>query len=296
MAIGTVAMLVGASREKKNTKKLRNELANAPKYKITDEAFENQAIAKSEAYGRDRSIQMQEQNISQEAANAAGQARDVTSSTSALLNTISQINAAKTQGLRGLAQDEAGLMNQKKQQLMGANNAMIDEKDKAWNYNENMPFQMRVAMYRDKIKSNQEAQMAGLAYEGQTVSAFASMMGSMGGACDERLKENIAVCEPGLDAVMEMRPVTFDYTHPRFADGRKHIGFIAQEIQQIIPEAVDKIHGLAPEGEPDFLKINYNELVPVLVNAIKDLNKKIEELEAKVQRTELNNSLIGTSN
>lgn len=295
MAIGTVAMLVGASREKKNTKKLKNELANAPKYKITDEAFENQAIAKSEAYGRDRSIQMQEQNISQEAANAAGQARDITSSTSALLNTISQINAAKTQGLRGLAQDEAGLMNQKKQQLMGANNAMIDEKDKAWNYNENMPFQMRVAMYRDKIKSNQEAQMAGLAYEGQTVSAFASMMGSMGGACDERLKENIKVCEPGLDAVIEMRPVTFNYSNPRF-DKRTHIGFIAQEMKEIIPESVDYIYGTAPEGEPDFLKINYNELVPVLVNAIKDLNKKIEELEAKVQRTELNNSLIGTSN
>lgn len=291
MALGTVAMLVGAVGAKKATKNLKRELANAPKYKITDEAFENQAIAKSEAYGRDRSIQMQEQNISQEAANAAGMAKDVTSSTSALLNTIQQINSSKNQNLRGLAQDEAGFQNQKKQQLMGANNAMIDEKDKAWNYNENMPFQMRVAMYRDKIKANQETQMAGLAYEGQTVSAFASMMGSMG-ACDERIKDKIELCEPGLDAVMEMRPVTFEYTHSRFADGRKHIGFIAQEMQEIIPEAVDHIYGM----EEKFLKINYNELMPVLVNAIKDLNKKIEELEAKVQKSESTMTLTGTPN
>jgi hypothetical protein len=96
---------------------------------------------------------------------------------------------------------------------------------------------------------------------------------------------------------MEMRPVTFAYIHPRFEDGgKKHNGFIAQEMKEIIPESVDAIHGLAEEGEPDFLKINYNELVPVLVNAIKDLNKKIEWLEAKVQKTELNSTLIGASN
>jgi hypothetical protein len=40
--------------------------------------------------------------------------------------------------------------------LIGVNQQMIDEKDKAWNYNENMPYQMKVAALRDRIKFNQE--------------------------------------------------------------------------------------------------------------------------------------------
>ena len=280
MAIGTLVGVIGAIGAKKNQKKLMKELANAPKYSINKEAFENQALAKNQAFGRDRSIQMQQENIAQDVANAGAEARDITSSSSALLNTVAQLQQGKNQALRGLAQDEAGFQNQKMQQYMNVNNQMIDEKDKAWNYNVNMPFQMRVAAYRDKIKANQEQQLAGLAYEGQTVSAFASMMGGMmgGGGCDARLKDNIKDCKTGLEAVMEMRPVTFDYTHPRFNDNKNHIGFIAQEIKEIVPQAVSPIYGLAKEGEPEYMMIQFNELVPVLVNAIQEQQKKIDAL------------------
>lgn len=282
MAIGTFAAILGNVREKKATKALKKELANAPKYKINKEAFENKAIAQAEAFGRDRSIQMQQENLAQEAADATTAAKDVTSSSSALLSTIAQINANKNQALRGLSQDEAQLQNQKKRQLYDINNQLIDEQDKAWNYNVNMPFQNRVAMYRDKIKANQEVQLAGLAYEGQTASAFASAIGSFAG-CDSRLKDNIVPCEHGLDAVMEMRTVEFDYIHPRFDQSKKHLGFIAQEMRDIIPQAISPIHGMAAEGEEQYLRIDFNQLVPVLVNAIQDQQKQIKELQADIE-------------
>jgi hypothetical protein len=148
-----VANLV-ASR--KNQKRLKNEISNRPTYNISDEAYQNQALAKSDAFGRDRSIQMQEQQLDQDAANAAGQAKDVTNSTSGLLSTIAAINSNKESAGRNLAQDEAQLRGQKLNTLMNTNTAMIDEKDKAWNFNENMPHQLRVAALRDKVKYNQE--------------------------------------------------------------------------------------------------------------------------------------------
>jgi hypothetical protein len=178
MAFGGIIAIKEDIEKSENEKKLQKEIKNAPKYKIQGEAFENQAIAKSQAFGRDRDIQMQQENISQEASNAASEASKVSNSTTSLLSTIAAINANKNQNLRGLSQDEAGMRKGKMQDLYGANNAMIDEKDKAWNYNINMPYQMKIAALRDRIQANAEMSMAGVNYEASTSSA---MMGSMGG-------------------------------------------------------------------------------------------------------------------
>jgi hypothetical protein len=137
-------------------KKLKKELANAPKYKIQDEAFQNQAIARANAYGRDRSIQAQQTQLDQDAQNAVSSAKDVTSSTSGLLSTIAAIQANKDQTTRGLAQDEAALQQQKLGTLMNTNQAMIDEKDKEWNYNVNEPYQNRIQALRDRKKARGE--------------------------------------------------------------------------------------------------------------------------------------------
>lgn len=178
MGQGAAISLISEISKNKNTKALNREIARAPKYKINEEAYQNQAVAESQAYGKDRSITMQQQNLEQGAANAANQAKAVTNSTSGLLSTIAAINANKNTNIRGLAQDEAALQNQKIQQLYNVNNQMIDEKDKAWNYNTNMPYQMKIAALRDKIQYNTEMSMKGVDYETSTSSAF---MGSMGG-------------------------------------------------------------------------------------------------------------------
>jgi hypothetical protein len=181
MGLGTAVSLVSEISKDKNNKALKREIRRAPKYKIQDEALENQAIARTQAYGRDRSIMAQQENIEQEAANTAGQAKNISASTSDLLSTIAAINANKNTTLRGLAQDEASLQSSKMQDLYGMNNAMIDEKDKAWNYNINMPYQMKIAALRDKIKSNSEMSAKGIDYEASTSSAFAGAAGSMMG-------------------------------------------------------------------------------------------------------------------
>lgn len=137
-------------------KKLKKLTANAPKYDIQDEAYQNQAIAKAAAYGRNRAIESQQSQLDQDTSNAVGAAKDITSSTSGLLSTLAAISAQKDTARRGLAQQEAQIQQQNTGQLLDANQAMIDEKDKAWNYNVNEPYQSRVAALRERKKARGE--------------------------------------------------------------------------------------------------------------------------------------------
>jgi hypothetical protein len=178
MAGGMIMGLIAQDKEKSLQRKQEAEIRNMPKYQINAEAYQNQAIARQQAYGRDTATQIQEAQVEQDAADAAFQAAGVTSSTNSLMATLAAINAGKSTARRELAAQEATLQGQRKGQLINVNNQMIDEKDKAWNYNINMPYQMRIAQLREQIKHQQELQLAGVAYEAQTSSSF---MGSMGG-------------------------------------------------------------------------------------------------------------------
>lgn len=157
---GVVKGVAGGIVANKARKNLNKTLANAPKYNMMSEAKDNQALAKGNAFGRDRSIQMAQEDVSQSAENAATQAKDVTNSTSSLLSSISQIQAQKNSAMRNLAQDDAASRQEKLLNLQNANSQMLDEKDKVWNYNVNMPFQNRVAQYRDQFKAAREVQMS----------------------------------------------------------------------------------------------------------------------------------------
>jgi hypothetical protein len=137
-------------------KKIKNLIENRPQYQIQDEAYENQALAKNQAFGRDRGIQQAEQNIMTSGADAMGQAQQVSGSTNALLDTLAGISGNQNQALAGLGVDEAQLQSQRMQDVYGGNNAMIDEQDKAWNFNINEPYQNQMQALRDKKKFRQE--------------------------------------------------------------------------------------------------------------------------------------------
>lgn len=275
-APGLIASISGTRMRKKANRALDRELANAPKYQITEEAFSNQALAQSDAFGRDRSIQMAQEDTAQNVANTIGEARNVTNSTSALLQTLATINQSRNQQLRGLSQDEAVLRNQKRQQLYGANAAMIDERDKAWNYNQNMPFQMRVAKYRDQAKVGSEMEMAGVAAQAQTESAFIGAVGNMFSASDERLKENIKPMERGIDEVMRIEVKEYEYKPEYIDDGNKHhVGVIAQNLKEVLPEAVHK------SGE--FYLVDYSNIVPLLIKGMQDQQHQIDELKNTIK-------------
>jgi collagen type VII alpha len=85
-----------------------------------------------------------------------------------------------------------------------------------------------------------------------------------------RYKENVETIKYGLDKVLQMRGVTYD----KKDNGVKEMGVIAEEVYELLPEVVLKNE----EGEID--SVSYGRITAVLIEAIKDLKKEIEDLKA----------------
>ncbi len=93
---------------------------------------------------------------------------------------------------------------------------------------------------------------------------------------DIRLKTNIDELGYGLKEVLSLKPVRYNWKSA--PDSNDKIGLIAQEVRKIIPEVV------VGDESKENIGMNYAELVPVLINAIKELNKKIESLETQIEK------------
>lgn len=106
-------------------------------------------------------------------------------------------------------------------------------------------------------------------------------------ASDSRLKENVQNYTKGLDKILAIRPVTYDYNGKAgFSKITGNIGVIAQEIQSVVPEGVSTFSAkLNPTDTQDTTLYNFNShaLTYILINAVKELNQKIIALEAEVQ-------------
>jgi len=91
---------------------------------------------------------------------------------------------------------------------------------------------------------------------------------------DERLKENIIEIKEGLSIVNQLRPVKFDWKQdsPFGHLYPTEYGLIAQEVEQVVPEIVGTM-------KHNYKGINYESLVPLLIQSIKELTERIEELE-----------------
>lgn len=175
-AAGFVGKTIKNIRLRKKMKKLEQE---RPKYVINEEAYDNQALAKARAFGRDRTIQMAEENVDQDIAADVGQAKNISSNTGAVLDTLRAISTSGMETKRDLAMQEVAAQNQRMGELYNANNAMIDEKDKEWNYNVNEPYQNKIQELRLRRKNAQETNMKMLDFAG-TIAA-AKMGGGMSG-------------------------------------------------------------------------------------------------------------------
>jgi hypothetical protein len=96
---------------------------------------------------------------------------------------------------------------------------------------------------------------------------------------DRRLKQDILAIRGALNGILALNGVTYLYdtaTYPelRLAAGPQ-IGFIAQELEHVYPE-------LVTTRENGFRAVNYAQLVPVLVEAIKEQQAMIEELRDQI--------------
>ena len=100
---------------------------------------------------------------------------------------------------------------------------------------------------------------------------------------DARDKANIVPLNAGLDFINRLQPVRYDWN---MRDGGKvgveDTGFIAQDLKRAQEETNIHIPGLVFELNPDRLEAGYGKLLPVMVQAIKDLSAKVEQLERAV--------------
>ena len=88
---------------------------------------------------------------------------------------------------------------------------------------------------------------------------------------DERLKENIKTIDNSLEKVNKLRGVEFN----KIGEDKKSIGVIAQEIENIIPEVVKT-------DDQGMKSVAYGNVVGLLIESIKELNKEVEELKTKL--------------
>jgi hypothetical protein len=97
---------------------------------------------------------------------------------------------------------------------------------------------------------------------------------------DERLKRVRGTYNIGLKAVMQLQPLRYEYK-PDNAMGIKsegqHIGFAAQAVQQVIPEAVTT-------SSNGYLMVNSDPIIWTMLNAIKEQQKEIEELKREIRQ------------
>ena len=97
-----------------------------------------------------------------------------------------------------------------------------------------------------------------------------------GSPSDKRLKENIKPIKSALDKVSKLQGVTFDWKKSdSILDIKKDIGFIAQDVQKVVPE-------LVRENEDGMLSMRHQGVTPILLEAIKELKAEIEELKKQI--------------
>ena len=98
-------------------------------------------------------------------------------------------------------------------------------------------------------------------------------------ASDERLKTNIVEIDNPIEKVKQLRGVTFDWQDDVEEKGfepaaKNETGVIAQEVQKVIPDAV-----VPAPFDPDYLTVQHEKIVPLLIEAIKKQQEEIEELK-----------------
>ncbi len=100
---------------------------------------------------------------------------------------------------------------------------------------------------------------------------------------DARLKENVEPIADALDKVMALKGVSYN----RIGQTNREIGLIAQDVQPIVPEVVHETpappdeNGNPREASPSYLGISYGQLTALLVEAVKTLTARVEQVAAR---------------
>lgn len=138
---------------------------------------------------------------------------------------------------------------------------------------------------------------------------FAGGLGYVNGLynlSDARTKKNVQQLDNALDKVQRLRGVSFQYNEEYSKyhgnDQRTYTGFIAQEVEAVVPSSVAEKYlyesgnatngptaSLADQDRTTIKVVDYVSLVPLLVEAIKEQQTTIEEMQKKINQLEGNN-------
>jgi hypothetical protein len=93
---------------------------------------------------------------------------------------------------------------------------------------------------------------------------------------DERLKNNINNISWGLSDILKLRPVSFNWKDDKISQG-KQFGFIAQEVREVMPEAI-KIFG----EDVKYLGLEKDAIYATLVKAVQELSAQVDMLKQEI--------------
>lgn len=107
--------------------------------------------------------------------------------------------------------------------------------------------------------------------------------GSWAGYSDQRLKQDIEPYTNGLAYLLQVNPVWFRYNQiSGFDTAPKYVGILAQELQQTAPYMVTATAKKMADGTDGYLQVDNSAMTYMLINAVKELNQKIIDLEKKL--------------
>ena len=113
---------------------------------------------------------------------------------------------------------------------------------------------------------------AGFTYCGGPLHVCDDIVAFYGQTSDIAMKENVSLLEDPLAKVMQIRGTEYDWKEGNKSYKGHDIGVIAQDVEKVLPEAVST--------KPDGTKgVHYNKLIPLLIESVKELTNKVNELE-----------------
>ena len=113
--------------------------------------------------------------------------------------------------------------------------------------------------------------------------------GAVDTSSDERIKENIEPISNSLSLIEKLKGIKYNFTTEysnttiNENSNKKRFGLLAQEVEKVLPDIVNTNVNEAMKID-DFKTISYSSLIPILIEAIKELNDKNKQLESKLNK------------
>ena len=120
-----------------------------------------------------------------------------------------------------------------------------------------------------KFDNNKALHVEGTGYFKEDIVAFDSS--------DERQKDNVLVIDNPIKKLGQLRGVEFDWNEDGpmwIGEDRHDVGVLAQDVEKIIPSAVTT-------RDDGFKAVDYKRIVPLLIESVKELTARVEELESQ---------------